>query len=652
MASGVGTTHHVRLGADYFLIKQGSYRKRPAPLFGARFSTGDPDYNNLSFWQHWSQTCWVGGFGAETWSDDAMFDEGVGVDASHHEVMVLSRDLDRPATWDLNNESSYREFIVFNSKLYCLQASARTGGGVASRLYVLNDTTDVWSLVKTFADLVVSVEEFAGYLIFGSNMVSNLERMNTAQTFSTFARPAGFGNFVHVMRTYRGKCYVAFDRDIWRLKPDFTWDGSTSFYVAQDVTALYHAEIHLGFLYFSSANGHILRTDGNNTFDLWQFEPFVKIWSLRSFDGRLFIGAAEDLDGTTSSEAVLYQFSGAAVTELKRWGRVGRDVTPGMLRQIGHQFMFGASNMLGMGTVDGFGIASYDPVEDAFHLVGSSLDGIAFPPGSEGVNLLVDDVIQWKGWIICSVRGYNLFRTTWSYRDVSRYQALYDITPAGGSPGAQLGGWYTSSDFDAGTPGLLKLWNALTVHVDLPNSSTSIWVEISVNGGQTWRSVGSQVGGGATTRFAVTMVLSDGGSPPGPLRATRLKYRVTLRTTDTTRSPQLRGVIVRYVPIPEPNWVWDMVLVLSDKQDLLDGTIEQAALATKLATLETAFRSQALVHFQDIDGTKWATGSGTNAGVLIQGLEEIVPFVGPSSAGAIERELRVQLIEAVETYEL
>ena len=49
---GVGTTHHISLGGHYYLLKPASYQKRVAPQFGARFTTGDPDYNNLSFWQH------------------------------------------------------------------------------------------------------------------------------------------------------------------------------------------------------------------------------------------------------------------------------------------------------------------------------------------------------------------------------------------------------------------------------------------------------------------------------------------------------------------------------------------------------------------------------------------------------------------------
>lgn len=653
MADAVGTTHHVKIGDDFYIIRQGSYTKKPAPLFGARFTSGDPDFNNLSFWQHWAQTCWVGGFGAESWTDDAMFDEGVGIDASQHEVMLLARDLgptNRAAgNFDLDNESAIRIFTVFNGRLHLLQTEDDTH----SRLYVFDDATQAWVWKYTFPARTGWMESFAGYLFFGP-MGANLYRWSTSEVMDTVAKPSARTDVVRAMKVYRGHLYCGFGREIWRLKSDFTWDGSTPFYTAEagDVNYLNQAEIHLGFLYFASRNGHILRTDGNNTFDLWAFEPHVNIWGLRSFDGRLFIGAAEELEGTTSQQTTLYQFSGAAVTELKRWGRVGYDTTPGKMRTYGRRLFFGASNLLGMGETDGFGIAMYEPVEDAFHLFASNLDTATFPPGTEGVNTTVDDVFFWKGYMFASVRGYGVFRTPWTYRDASRALATYDNTAAGALPGATNGGWYTSSDFDGGTPGLMKLWNAITVHVDLPHASTSVYVEVSADGGATWQPAGSAANAliektSAATRYSKTITLQD-TSPGQGFRSTRLKYRITLRTTDTAYSPQLRGVVVRYLPQPEPNWMWDFTIVLSDRQELLDGSIADQDVAARIANLETALRTGNLVHFTDVDGTEWA--AGTDRGVLIYDLQQRAVFVGPDSDGVIEREVRIVLLEAVEAY--
>jgi hypothetical protein len=656
MPPGVRTTHHVKIGDHYYLVKPGTYRRRPAPMFGARFTTGDPDYSLLTAWQYWAQTCWVGGFGAETWADDAMYDEGIGIDSSQHEVMVLSRDLgpntgpvtrNSSGNWDLNAGDSgvaHRKFVIFNDTLYLLQA----GSSTTSRLYKFDTGTATWSLIRTFSQVVRDACEFAGYLVFGDDGTT-LTRMDTSETFTTFAKPASVTATAYVVQEYGGKLYCGFNNKIWRLKEDFTWDGSTAFYAAVGVNYITQAEIHLGFLYLASENGHVLRTDGNNTFDLWQFEPHVKLRGMRSFDGRLFIMAGENLAGTTSMQSVLYQFSGSAVTELKRWGKVGLDVTPTRLRAFQGKLFFGASSLLGMSdTADGgFGIAMYDPIEDAYHLFATMRDGATYSAGTEGINHVVDDVMYWKGYLYCVVRGHGVFRTLWSYKDVTRYQATYDTSVTGAIEPHHNGGWYKSSDFDAGTPGLLKLWNAITVHVDLPTTACMATIWYSLDGGENWTNLGDVTKDDPVeTRYAKTYKIQDGSETLA--RSTRFKYRILLKTSDTTRTPQLRGVIVRYLPIPEPNWVWDMTLVLSEEQELLDETIESPDNETKLAALETAFREQNLVAFTDATGTAYASGGG--AGVLIQSMEERIPHIDASSHGELEREIAISIMEMVDEY--
>ena len=654
MVDAVGTTHHVKINGQFYLIRPGTYKKRPGPLFGSRFTTGDPDFNNLSFWQHWVQHCWVGGFGAETWMDDAMFDEGVGIDTSQHEVMTLSRDMgpqsSRAGTpnWDLDGQQMTREFIVFADKLWCL-SYGNTDGSIPGRLYEhVPAGPSFWVLRKTFTDRVRSMAVFANFLVFGDGG-STMNRMTTATVFSTFNKPAGITDVPYTMKVYRGQLYVGFGRALWRLKSNFTWDGSTAFYNAEGINYFNKSEIHLGMLYLMSQNGHLFRTDGNNTFDIWQFEPGVIVASIRSFDGRLFVSAQESLEGTTAAQSVLYQFTGSAITELKRWGKVGRDIYTGQLRTWGSRLWFGAGNLLGM--ADGFGIAVYEPREDAYHLFSAMHDTSTFPGGTEGGNWTVDDVFFWKGYFYASVRGSGIFRTKYSFKDVSRFQATYDTTRQGGGTGSTNGGFYLSSDFDAGTPGLLKLWNAITVHLDLPTTSTSAHVDYSVDGGVVWTSLASITKDTSATRYSKVLKF-----PAGGLRSTRLKYRITLRTTDTTRSPQLRSVSVRYLPIPEPNWQWDFQVILSERQELLDHTrevpniqtLDATAIANKLAALENAFRTQSLVNFIDVDGAEWTVGGGL--GVLIANVVEDLPVPGPASDGVRERVISVTLLEAVEAY--
>src|SRR5690349_18184024 len=121
----VGTTTHVSLGGHEYMLKPYSYIKRRAPDFGPRFSSGDPDFNNLSMWQHWAQKCFIGGMGQEEWDDNAMFHESVGVNTMEHEKLTLARDLARGSgsNWALNataiTVAGHKAFI-YNDKLYDL----------------------------------------------------------------------------------------------------------------------------------------------------------------------------------------------------------------------------------------------------------------------------------------------------------------------------------------------------------------------------------------------------------------------------------------------------------------------------------------------------------------------------------------------------
>ena len=656
MVLAVGATHHIKLGDYFFLIRQGTYRKRPAPLFGSRFSTGDPDYNNLSFWQHWVQTCWVGGFGAETWQDDAMFDEGVGVNTTQHEVMVLTRDLSKSPLGELDTATNKirREFFDFGNDLHVVSYSPTAG---QSKLYRWNAGVEQrWELYRTFPGQVRSVAEFGGFVFFGDTG-PNFEKMDANYNWSTLDKPDIVeAHTPYSMQAYRGRLYVGFGNQVWRVKTDpgsgFLWDGSTGFYTAEDVDYIIAMEKHLGFLYMVSNNGHVLRTDGNNTFDIWQFDVGIRITSLRSFDGRLFISTTEALEGSSAQQTVLYQFTGAAVTELKRWGMVGRDISTGRMRVYNNRLIFGAGAMLGMGDAVGFGVAAYDPREDSYHAWATNRDGTTFPGGTEGVNWTVDDVVFWHGWVWASVRGHGIYRCIFSYKDVTRYLAKYDVSIGGGLIGPMNGGWFTSSDFDAGTPGMLKMFNAITVHVDLPTVACSALVEYSMDGGVSWGLAGANLAnatiGGPTHPTEIGRVRKTIKFQGGGLRGTRLKYRITLKTTDVTRSPALRGVIVRYLPLPEPGWMWEFDVVLADRMEQLDGKDLLPGVKDLSNWLDSAYRAQQLLHFTDIDGAEWTAGEGR--GVLMYDFEKQVPFAGPDSDGPIEAVYRVTLLEAVEAY--
>lgn len=647
---GVGTTHHVEVAGQYLLLRQGSYRKRAAPLFGARFTTGDPDYNNLTFWQHWVQSCWIGGMGADTWVDDSMYAQGVGVDSSTHEVLVLARDLGRPGTgnWNLGGPGTtggaavypmLREFCVFNDQLYCLEKGAT---GAATKIYKRTGTGDgTWTNIPKgggFTDPIRGICSFSGKLWLG-DAGGNITYMTTADAYGSKAKPSGRTEVPYCMKVYKGKMYVPFGRYIWRMKNDETWDGNTVFFDAAGIDRVNAMELHQGMLYIGSNNGHILRTDGNVTLDLWSWDGGVVIDSMRSYDGKLFVATSEvSLDGT-ATEGVLYQFTGSAVTELKRWGKSGVHCPIGKMRVSRRHLFYGAGGLLGIG--GGIGVGVYDAVEDAHVVWAANRDDVSWPAGTNGVNHIVDDVIQFGDWLYVANRSFGIFRTKTQFRDVSQQLATYDTTASGATTASLNGGWIESSDFDAGTPGLSKLWGSISLHVDLPNAACSVTVDYSLDGGLTWTTVGVATKTGAATRYRNVWHLEN-------VQGTRIKYRMSLRTTNTLYTPQVRSITVSYLPRPEPNWQWDLTAVVSERQQLLDNTEVDVNVNTVVNALEAAYLAGGLVHFTDVDGTAWAAAG--HPGVLITDFSSDPRFIGPSSDGPIEREIRMTLVGATQTY--
>lgn len=635
---GVGTTHHIKLDGQYYLIKPGTYQKRAAPAFGARFATGDPDYNNLSFWQHWAQNCFVGGMDAELWADDAMYHEGVGVNTTDHEKVTLARDLARGtgANWTVSSgttAASGYNFIIYNSKLYIVTFPNL---GVAGELWEYAPATDAWTKITAFTGVVTrSVAVFDGRLYLAGPGTSGgivvKYSSGALGTWTTLTNPVGVTTAPYAMRAYQQRLYVAFGTQVWRLKSDNTWDGNTVFYNAaasSDSNYMAQMETHNGFLYMLSQNGHVHRSDGNTTLDMWSWDGQTIGTALRSFDGRLFIATYEYTNTADVGYGVLYQMTGSAMTELKRWGNDTVSTSVGQMRAYDRKLFYGAGNLLGMTTRQGFGVAVYDPVEDAHSIIASMCDTTTYPPGSAPyTKYIVDDVMFFGGFMFTAVKGFGVFKTPYRPRDVSLLQARYDVS---------ADGWFTTSTYDAGTPGLRKMWRKIVVDYGIPaTGGGSIKVEYSIDNGATWVVAGTITTTAERTRAEYSLE---------NVFAVSLKLRFTLDSTLATRSPTFYGYTVSYIPVPEPNWLWSFTIVLSEKQVLLDGTVETVPTETRLAALRDMWRAKDLVNFIDVDGTEWAP---TNRGGV---LPYDIGFWLPDLNQDLEGEVQISLLEAVETY--
>lgn len=645
----VGTTTHVSIGGHEYLVKPYSYSRRKAPEFGPRFTGGDPDFNNLAFWQHWAQRCFIGGADQDLFADDAMYDEGVGLNTTEHEKVTISRDLlpGAGSNWALGaGTTAYTNggrYFVYNQKLYFISFSDPT---VSSKLWEYQTGTDGWSQIGAFTGVVArSIAAFDGKLFIGglntAGTAAIIKYSNGALgTWTTLTNPSGVGTrTVYAMRAFQQRLYAAFGTSVWRLKDDLTWDGNTVFYKADlnsESNRLVAMEIHLGFLYMLSDNGHVHRTDGNSTFDIWQWDGQTQGLAIKSFDGRLFIITFEYSTTADVGYAALYQMSGSAVTQLKRWGDETAATKIGNMAVFDRHLLYGASNLLGFGQRAGFGVAIYDPIEDAHSIIAENSNTSTYARGlAPYTNYIVDDQIVFNGYLFAAVRGHGGFKTPYKgARDRTLNVRRYDITPAGGSATSTNGGWLTTSTYDAGTPGVTKMWRKIVIDATI-KTNTAIIVDYSIDNGSTW-----------TSLTAITTVQTRGKTEfwLNNVKSTSFKLRITLRTTSATVSPELWGFVVSYMPLPEPNWLWTMTLVISDKQVLMDGTTSTPNTETEIDFLGDLYRAKSLTTFIDIDGVQWATNG---PGVLVYDFDYRPGII---TTDPLEGEVTITLLEAVETY--
>ena len=213
--------------------------------------------------------------------------------------------------------------------------------------------------------------------------------------------------------------------------------------------------------------------------------------------------------------------SGSAVTQLKRWGDETKATLIGNMCVYDRRLFYGASNLLGFGSRTGFGVAVYDPIEDAHSIIASNSDTGTYSSGSlPYTNYMVDDQIFFQGKLFAFVRGHGAFFTYYKPR-VSSVRR-YDITSAAGSVAPLNGGWLTTSTYDAGTPGVKKLWRKVIIDASI-ETDTSILVEYSTNNGTSY-----------TALTAITTVQSRGTTSfyLNNITSTSLKLRITLALHD------------------------------------------------------------------------------------------------------------------------
>ena len=320
----------------------------------------------------------------------------------------------------------------------------------------------------------------------------------------------------------------------------------------------------------------------------------------------------------------------------------------------------------------GFGVAIYDSIEDAHSIWATNKDSTTYPDASgTGADWIVDDIIYYRGRMFANVRGVGIFFTPVTYRDYITGTVQYDTTTTAAT-GTANNGFLVSSDYDGGTPGLNKLWRMAQVEVYMDNQNVDVELQYSIDKGANWTSLGTlqrtltgtpvvttsasaTVTGTGTafiselkegdevniqtevltvksvesdTSFTATANAASSQSGTGYHTKTnfvrkwymstvdaevvspRIRWRLVANSSSGTQTPTIRSVTVWYLPEPEPNWVWDINVMVGNSVEQLDWTHSTASydaqnIETQLNTLAGYFRDQKIITFTDRDGDTW-----------------------------------------------
>jgi hypothetical protein len=198
----------------------------------------------------------------------------------------------------------------------------------------------------------------------------------------------------------------------------------------------------------------------------------------------------------------------------------------------------------------------------------------------------------------------------------------------------EASGWLQTSYFDAILPSIEKLYNELKIMTDPIPTGTSILVEYKFKETDSWTTLGTinTIGATSSTLAFATGVVS-----------TKISFRYTLSTSDTSLTPVIRETILKYTLNPERKWQWNLRLLIKgtstkDRMILLDKSQESSSAANLRTAIELAQNSDSLITFYDIDGTAYT--------VLFNSLDEASWVVNNTTNDYNENSVAISLLEA------
>ena len=132
--------YHIWLDYKGYMIQTGSYSTGEAPLFGSKFSTGEPAYSALDFWQRSGSTDFHRGHNQKYHVDPAMFQESYGCEVQDEPGQITLVKTPTAVTMPVGSDAEFTAKLVTLNYTYL--------GTVDGKIYKITHSTGAIVLAK------------------------------------------------------------------------------------------------------------------------------------------------------------------------------------------------------------------------------------------------------------------------------------------------------------------------------------------------------------------------------------------------------------------------------------------------------------------------------------------------------------------------
>ncbi len=183
------------------------------------------------------------------------------------------------------------------------------------------------------------------------------------------------------------------------------------------------------------------------------------------------------------------------------------------------------------------------------------------------------------------------------------------------------------SYFDANLPSINKLWAEVQVKHKPLETGQSIVVYYKFKESDDWTTLG--------TSDTVDAESADLSFNAGTY-SKKIILKIELNSSNTSITPALEEVIMKYTKYPTTKWMWNIRLLVKKDLQLLDKTTHTKTAAEMRADLESAQEGVSLITFQDVNETEYT--------VLFHDLDNSSWVINQEDTN--ENQVSVTLIEA------